>query len=90
MNHDVVASDQNWSNTFDYEKLEAELFESTYHTLNYLSNNPDDKEALEILFAALSERRSYQDRVLFHAITTYLHKTKGISNGESSANGFVF
>lgn len=81
MNHNVVASDQNWSNTFDYEKLEAELFESTYHTLNYLANNPDDKEALQIVFGALSERRSYPDRVLFHAITTYLHKTKGIGSG---------
>jgi hypothetical protein len=81
MNHNVVASDQNWSNTFDYEKLEAELFESTYYTLNYLSNNPDDKEALLILYNALSERRSYPDRVLFHAITTYLYKTKGIANG---------
>lgn len=81
-NHGIIYSDySNWSNTFEFDKFDEELFSTTYHTLNYLSDNPSNTLARNLFFNALSKYCRYQDRVLFHSVTTYLNKTKGNDNG---------
>jgi len=80
MNKGMISSDSNWANPFDFEKVDAEIFETIYYTLNFLCNNKDSM-AYQLIFNALSDSRTYSDRVLFHAVTTYLHKAKGIDNG---------
>jgi uncharacterized protein with ParB-like and HNH nuclease domain len=85
MNHEIISSDySNWSNAFDYETFDEKMFETIYHTLNYIGDNPDDVETRSLFFAALSEERRYPDRVLFHAITTYLYQSEGTDNGSFS------
>lgn len=81
MNKGICPTDTNWSNTLDYEKIEAEIFETAFYTLNFLSDNPDCKTVHRLVFNALTEKRTYQDRVLFHAVTTYMYMAKGMDNG---------
>jgi hypothetical protein len=82
MNQKTISSDySNWSNAFDYETFDEKMFEAIYHTLNYIGENPDDIETRSLFFAALSEERRYHDRVLFHAITTYLYHSGGTDTG---------
>lgn len=78
MNKDICSIDTNWSDTLEYEKIDKEIFEIAFYTLEFLSNNPNSKEFHKFVFNALKEKRTYQDRVLFHAITTYLYKTEGV------------
>lgn len=79
MNKEIIPSDSDWANIFDYEKIDAEIFETAYYTLNYLCENKDST-AHQFIFIALSESRTYPDRVLFHAVTTYLYMAKGTDN----------
>ncbi|NLW90210.1 MAG: DUF262 domain-containing protein [Syntrophomonadaceae bacterium] len=81
MNKKICSTDTNWSNTLDYEKIEAEVFETAFYTLKFLSKNPNCKAVFQLVFNSLIERRTYQDRVLFHAVTTYMYLAKGIDNG---------
>ena len=80
MNKEIIKNDANWANTFDYQKIDAEVFETVYYTLNFLCENKDSI-AHRFIFNALSDSRTYSDRVLFHAVTTYLYMSKGIDNG---------
>lgn len=81
MNKGICSTDINWSNTLDYDKIDAEIFETVFYTLNFISENTDNKMVNRIIFNALSEKRTYQDRVLFHAVTTYIYMSKGIDSG---------
>lgn len=80
MNKGIISSDTNWANTFDYEKIDAEVFETVFHTLNFLCKNKDSM-AHSFIFNALSDSRTYSERVLVHAVTTYLYMAKGIDKG---------
>lgn len=80
MNNGIIPSDVNWANTFDYEKIEEKTFKIIYHTLNFLCENKDNMSH-QIIFNALSDNRTYSDRVLVHAVTTYLYMAKGTDNG---------
>jgi hypothetical protein len=80
MNKGISTNDTNWSNTLDYEKIETEIFETAFYTLNFLSDNPDCKVVHRLVFNALTEKRTYQDRVLFHAVAIYMYMAKGIDN----------
>ncbi len=81
MNKGICSTDTNWSNTLDYDNIETEIFETVLYTLNFLSDNTDCNVVHRLVFNALTEKRTYQDRVLFHAVATYLYKSKGIDNG---------
>lgn len=81
MNKGICSTDINWSNTLDYDKIDADIFETVFYTLNFISENTDNKMVNRIIFNALSEKRTYQDRVLFHAVTTYMYMSKGIDSG---------
>ena len=81
MNKEICSTDTNWSNTLDYEKIDEEIYKTAFYTLNFLSNNHKCKSIQRLVFNALVEKRTYQDRVLFHALTTYLYMAKGIDNG---------
>jgi len=80
MNKKICPTDSNWSNTLIYEKIEAEVFETAFYTLNFLSKNPNCEVVHQFVFNALTERRTYQDRVLFHAVSTYMFMAKGMDN----------
>jgi hypothetical protein len=85
MNNKICQNDTNWSNTLDYEKIGVEIYEITFHTLNFICNtDKDNKTIREVVFNALQKNRTYQDRILFHAVTTYLYKSKGIDTGSLS------
>jgi uncharacterized protein with ParB-like and HNH nuclease domain len=81
MNKGICLTDINWSNTLDYEKIDEKIYKTAFYTLNFLSNNHECKSIQRLVFNALTEKRTYQDRVLFHAVTTYLYMAKGIDNG---------
>ena len=81
MNNGIIQDDNNWANTLDYNKISAEVFETAYYTLNFLSQNTGYKDVSLLIFNALTEGRTYTNRVLFHAVTTYLLKAKGVDNG---------
>jgi len=79
-----VSDDANWSNKLDYDKINVETFETIFHTLNFLcADKPGITEEIRrLVFDMLKKDRIiFQDRVLFHAVTTYLHRAKGIDNG---------
>ncbi|MCF2941831.1 DUF262 domain-containing protein [Paenibacillus alkaliterrae] len=81
MNKGIIQDDKNWANNLDYSKIDAEVFERAFYTLNFLCRNPDYKDVSILIFNALTEGRTYSNRVLFHAVTTYLLKAKGVDNG---------
>ncbi len=81
MNAGFFESEANWSNTLDYDKIGENIFETAFYTLNFLCQNPDSNEIHQLVFNALMEKRTYQDRVLFHAVTTYLFKAQGVDTG---------
>lgn len=81
MNKELCANDIGWSDTLDYEKINQEIFETAFYTLNFLVKNAKRREIQHFIFNALTGKCTYQDRVLFHALTTYLYKTKGVDNG---------
>lgn len=81
MNQGICSTDTNWSNTLDYEKIEAYIFETVFYTLTFLIDNSDCKVVHRLVFNALTQKRTYQDRVLFHAVATYMYMAKGIDNG---------
>jgi uncharacterized protein with ParB-like and HNH nuclease domain len=81
MNSEICKNDTNWSNTLDYEKISAEIYEAAFYTLNFISNNPNRVNIHRLVFNALEEKRTYQDRVLFHAVSAYLYMAKGVDNG---------
>lgn len=77
MNKEICDNDADWTNTIDFEKINSEIFETAYYTLNFLVNNPDCHTAYKLIFNSVKEKHTYQDRVLFHAVTTYLYMSKG-------------
>ncbi|SEP23143.1 MULTISPECIES: DUF262 domain-containing protein [unclassified Paenibacillus] len=81
MNKGIIQDDKNWANNLNYSKIDAEVYKRAYYTLNFLCKYPDYKEVSNLIFKALTEGRTYSNRVLFHAVTTYLFKAKGIYNG---------
>jgi len=78
MNKDICLDNINWSINLDYDKIDIEILKMIFFTLNYLSDNPEKKEIHRLIFNAINEKRTYQDRVLFHAITIYMYMSKGI------------
>jgi hypothetical protein len=80
MNKGICPNDVNWSNRLEYEKIGTEVFETAFYTLNFLSNNPDCREIHQLVFNALTKERTYKNRVLFHAVSTYMYMAKGIDN----------
>lgn len=74
----LIASDNDWSNVFDYERATAEFFRTIQSTLNFLCAHPEEVEARGLIFSALTGTPSYGDRVLFHAVTTYLRESEGV------------
>lgn len=81
MNRGVIQDDKNWANVIDYSNIDVDIFEIAFYTLEFLCRNPGDEEATLLVFNALSDKRTYSNRVLFHALTTYLLKAKGEDKG---------
>ncbi len=77
MNKGIISDDKNWANTLDYSKIEAEVFETAFYTLNYLCNKFSSKDVNVLISISLGEGHTYANRVLFHAVTTYLFMSKG-------------
>jgi len=80
MNKGIIRSDYNWSNAFDFNLINKEVFRTSFYTLNYLYENSESK-ACQFLLGALENRPTYPQRVLFHAVTTYLYESEGVNNG---------
>jgi hypothetical protein len=80
MNKGIISTDVKWSNAFDFNKIDKDTFMTVYYTLNYICENLKSK-AHKFILEALVDRPIYPQRVLFHAVTTYLFNSKGISNG---------
>jgi hypothetical protein len=88
MNKGKCSEDNNWpeslewSNSLDYEKIDAEIFQTIFLTLNFLTDNHERKEeACQLVFNAVTEDRTYKDRLLFHAVTAYIYMAKGVDTG---------
>lgn len=79
MNKGICKNDANWSDTLAFEKIEEEVFETIFYSLNYLAHNPDKIQVNNFIFNSLKEKCTYKERILFHAVTTYLYQSKGIS-----------
>jgi len=84
MNLGICSNDIKWSDTLDYKRLDSTVFETVYYTLNFLTKNTDYDEVYRIIFNALTDKRTYNDRILFHSVTNYLYLSKGIDNGSLS------
>jgi len=80
MNKDIIQNDNNWSNMLDYENINEEVFQTAFNTLNFLFENKKRDEVHNFIFNTLDDK-TYSQRVLFHAVTTYLYKSKGIDTG---------
>jgi hypothetical protein len=77
MNQGIITTDSNWADTLDFEKIDEITFKKIFYTLNFLNNNRDNKIIHQLIFNGLREKRTYQDRLLFHAVTSYLYMSKG-------------
>jgi hypothetical protein len=81
MGKGICRDDYNWSNSLAYDKLDTEVYETVYYSLNYLCANLKDADSRYLIFKALSEGRTFRDRVIFFAFTKYMHLTKGVDTG---------
>ena len=81
MNQGIITTDSNWADTLDFEKIDEVTFKTIFYTLNYLNLNKNNKLVHQIIFDSLRKNRTYQDRLLFHAVTTYLYMSKGNDTG---------
>jgi len=62
-----------------------EFFEIAYYTLTFLCANPQCEQIHELVFRELGNgERTFRDKALFHAISMYLYKAKGVINTNSS------
>ena len=78
MNNGILRSDSNWANTFNFGLIREKDFMTALYTLDFLCDNPDKNNIHEVIFEPLlGDRRTYPQRVLFHAVTTYLYNSKG-------------
>lgn len=80
MNNGIIRSDYNWSNAFNFNLVDKDIFRTAFYTLDYLYENTESK-ACRFVLSALEDRPTYPQRVLFHAVTTYLFESEGIDNG---------
>lgn len=79
MNDKIIQEDKNWANVLEYKKIDENLFNAAFYTLNYVCQNSAEEEANILISKALLEERTYRDRVLLHAVTIYLLKNEGIA-----------
>ncbi|MDR1369062.1 MAG: hypothetical protein LBJ72_02875 [Dysgonamonadaceae bacterium] len=78
---DNVKIDVDLSNPQDYNKINSQIYETAYYTLNFLCNN--SAEPRSIIFKTLDNQTS-PNRVLFHIVTTYLYYSHGVDSGSLS------
>lgn len=76
MNSNIIENDAGWSDSFEFDKIDKRIFETAFYTLNYLCKS-DDAVARKIVFSGIADNRTYPDRVMFHAVTTFLLMSKG-------------
>lgn len=74
-------TDSNWPNLLDFSGITAEIFNTAFYTLNFISDDLSDAEAKRLVLMEQKEVYTYPDRVLFHAVTTYLYQSKGRDSG---------
>ena len=63
---------KNWIYNFDYSTISADIFETIYNVLNYLSQNKKSY-AYQFVINAIKSNSPYPEKVLFHAACAYLH-----------------
>lgn len=66
----------NWANRFEFEKLEEEIFINIYDILNAVGNE-DYPELGRLIVAGTRTNSTYQEKLLFHAVTQYVKMSKG-------------
>lgn len=81
MNRGIITTDSNWADTLDFEKIDEITFKKIFYTLNYLNDNRNNELVHQLIFNGLRKKRTYQDRLLFHAVTTYLFMSEGKDTG---------
>lgn len=79
--HFANVDQENWSNAFDYASLDSKFFDDVRYTLNYLCDALPDDPVRKLFSRTVSKDPSYADRVLFHAVTTYLSQAKETDAG---------
>lgn len=77
MNYGIISEDENWAHSLEYEKLTEDIFYAAFYILEFLCRNKNDSEITTFVYNALSDKRTYADRVLFHAVSAYLLERKG-------------
>lgn len=77
MNYGIIDNDtNNWEYTLDYKDISNSIVDAIYYTLNFLSASEEEGELKKYIIDAL-DTPTYQSRVLFHAIVTYLLENNG-------------
>ena len=76
------ASHPHWANKFEISKIDTSMFETVYYCLNFLCDDKCDSEFIRniiknIFAPAVQNRTSHKNRLMLHALTTYLYKSKG-------------
>jgi hypothetical protein len=62
--------------TVKLEDVTAEMVESAFYVLNYLCSTTCKKEVHDIIFNCLTQRPSFQQRILFYAVSVYMLRSK--------------
>jgi hypothetical protein len=78
---DNVKVDVDLPNPQDYNKINSQIYETAYYTLNFLCDN--SAEPRSIIFKTL-DNQTYPNRVLFHIVTTYMYYSHGVDSGSLS------
>ncbi len=77
INNNVInVSSSNWANRFEFEKLDEEIFVNIYDILNAVGNE-DYPELGRLIVAGARTNSTYQEKLLFHAVTQYVKMSKG-------------
>lgn len=77
INNNVInVSSSNWANRFEFEKLDEEIFVNIYDILNAVGNE-EYPELGRLIVAGTRTNSTYQEKLLFHAVTQYVKMSKG-------------
>lgn len=77
MNHSIIKNDsKDWLAEVKFDDVTPELFDTIYYSLEYLSKHPNSL-AFELIKNTVSSNPTYPNRILMHAVTTFLFYSKG-------------
>lgn len=80
INNGIIQENTLWWSRLDYQSIDLDIFKKVEYLLDFISKDSHDKKYKELIFKPIRNKsqRTYEDQVLFHALTVYLCQCEGL------------